>query len=103
MSKVAMPQGNMLQVGPTGNVVMVTCCDRDGKANIITVGMYIPICINPPQVCIGIAPERYSHRLILEQGARAFVVNSPSISLRDKMHLCRIKSGEDLDKFKESL
>ena len=64
-----MPRGKMLQRGPTGNVVMVTCCDRDGRANIITVGMCMPISIDPPQVCIGIAPERYSHDLILEQAS----------------------------------
>jgi flavin reductase (DIM6/NTAB) family NADH-FMN oxidoreductase RutF len=99
MPKVEMPQGKMLQVGPTGNVVLVTCCDKNGRSNIITVGMCMPISIDPPQVCIGIAPERYSHDLILEQGE--FVVNSPSIALKDKMHLCGIKSGRDLDKFKE--
>jgi len=99
MPKVEMRKNKMLQVGPTGNVVLVTCCDGDGRANIITVGMYMPISSSPPQVCIGIAPERYSHNLILEQGE--FVVNSPSISLREKMHLCGIKSGRDLDKFKE--
>jgi flavin reductase (DIM6/NTAB) family NADH-FMN oxidoreductase RutF len=99
MPKVEMPHNKMLQVGPTGNVVMVTCCDKDGRANIITVGMYMPISSNPPQVCIGIAPERYSHDLIFEQAE--FVVNSPSISLKEKMHLCGIKSGRDTDKFKE--
>ena len=99
MVKVEMPQNKLLQVGPTGNVVMVTCCDKSGKANIITAGMYMPISSDPPQVCIGIAPERYSHDLILDQGE--FVVNSPSISLKEKMHLCGIKSGRDHDKFNE--
>ncbi|MCX6655651.1 MAG: flavin reductase family protein, partial [Candidatus Bathyarchaeota archaeon] len=60
MTKVEMPRNKRLQVGPTGNVVMVTCCDKIGKPNIITAGMYMPISSNPPQVCIGIAPERYS-------------------------------------------
>jgi flavin reductase (DIM6/NTAB) family NADH-FMN oxidoreductase RutF len=78
---------------------MITCCDRKGKPNIITAGMYMPISSNPPQVCIGIAPERYSHDLIADQGE--FVVNSPSISLKEEMHLCGIKSGRDLDKFRE--
>ena len=99
MPKVELPNNKMLQAGPAGNIVMVTCCDGDGRTNIITAGMYMPISSNPPQVCIGIAPERYSHNLILEQGE--FVVNSPSIALKDKMHLCGIKSGRDLDKFKE--
>ena len=99
MPKVEMPENKMLQVGPAGNVVMVTCCEKGGRANIITVGMYMPISSNPPQICIGIAPERYSHDLIFEQGE--FVINSPSISLKEKMHLCGIKSGRDFDKFKE--
>ena len=48
MPKVEMHKNKMLQVGPTGNVVLVTCCDGDGRANIITVGMYMPISSNPP-------------------------------------------------------
>ena len=99
MPKIELNKNKMLQAGPAGNIVMVTCCDKDGRANIITAGMYMPISSNPPQICVGIAPERYSHNLILEQGE--FVVNSPSIMLKEKMHLCGIKSGRDIDKFKE--
>ena len=99
MPKIEMTENKRLQVGPAGNIVMVTCCDRDGRANIITVGMYMPISSNPPQICIGIAPERYSHDLIAEQGE--FVVNSPSIDLKEKMHLCGVKSGRSIDKFRE--
>ena len=98
MPKVELPENKALQAGPAGNIVMITCCDRNGKANIITAGMYMPISSAPPQVCIGIAPQRYSHDLIFKQGE--FVVNTPSIDLKEQMHFCGIKSGRDIDKFK---
>jgi len=79
--------------------VMVTSVDANGKPDIITLGMFMTISSDPYQVCIGVAPERYSHDLILNQGE--FVVNSPPIGLREKMHLCGIKSGRDIDKFRE--
>jgi flavin reductase (DIM6/NTAB) family NADH-FMN oxidoreductase RutF len=90
----------MLQAGPASVVVMATCIGRDGKPNIITLGMYMPISSRPPMVCIGVAPQRYSHRLIEETGE--FVVNVPSIDLEEQMHYCGVKSGRDVDKFKET-
>ena len=74
MSKIELSENRRLQVAPTGSVVLVTC-GHDERANIITVGMYMPISVRPPLVCIGIAPQRYSHQLIEETGE--FVVNSP--------------------------
>jgi flavin reductase (DIM6/NTAB) family NADH-FMN oxidoreductase RutF len=79
---------------------MVTCVDSSGKANIITLGMYMPISHDPPQIVIGVSPKRYSHDLIMEQGE--FVVNSPGIGIADKMHLCGVKSGRDTDKWRET-
>ncbi len=99
MVKVELSENRRLQVGPTGNVVLVTCGSGD-KANIITVGMYMPISIRPPYVCIGISPHRYSHQLIEEKGE--FVVNSPSISIEKEMHYCGVKSGKDVNKWKET-
>ncbi len=99
MVKLDLPKAKRPQAGPVSPTVMVTSVDAKGKANIITLGMFMTISIDPYQVCIGVAPERYSHDLILEQGE--FVVNSPPISLREKMHLCGIKSGRNIDKFKE--
>lgn len=99
MAKVELSEKRRLQVGPTGNVVLVTCGSGD-KANIITVGMYMPISIRPPYVCIGISPQRYSHQLIEETGE--FVVNSPGISIEKEMHYCGVKSGKDVNKWKET-
>ena len=99
MVKIELGENRRLQVGPTGNVVMVTCGDGD-EANIITVGMYMPISARPPLVCIGIAPQRYSHQLIVKTGE--FVVNSPSISLETEMHYCGIISARKVNKWKET-
>lgn len=91
---------NVLQGGPPSIVVMATCIDAEGRANIITLGMYMAISFDPPLVCIGISPKRYSHRLIEETGE--FVVNVPSIGLEEEMHFCGTRSGRDCDKFKET-
>ena len=96
--KIELSVNRRLQPTPTPPVVMATCIDSDGKANIITLGMYMPISTRPPLVCIGVAPQRYSHMLIEETGE--FVVNSPSISLEKEMHYCGTESGRSVNKFK---
>lgn len=100
MVKKTFASSKMLQAGPPSSVVMVTCIDSKGKPNIITLGMYMPISHDPSLICIGVSPNRYSHRLIEETGE--FVVNVPSIELKDAMHLCGTKSGKNCDKFKEA-
>jgi flavin reductase (DIM6/NTAB) family NADH-FMN oxidoreductase RutF len=95
--KTQLLTNNLFQAGPTSVVVMVTAVDTDGQANIITLGMYMPISHTPPLVCIGIAPKRFSHDLIARSSE--FVVNIPSIDLVQEMHFCGTKSGRDLDKF----
>ena len=89
-----------LQPGPAGNVVLATVVGDDSRPNIITLGMYMPISLDPPQVCIGIDPRRYSHSLLEETGE--FVVNTPSIDIEEEMHYCGVKSGRDVDKWKET-
>ncbi len=99
MGKIELPENRRLQVGPTGSVVLVTCGEGE-DANIITVGMYMPISARPPLVCIGIAPQRYSHQLI--EKTREFVVNSPSISIEEEMHYCGVNSARRVNKWKET-
>ena len=99
MSKIELPENRRLQATPTGSVVLVTCGHNE-QANIITVGMYMRISSQPPMVCIGIAPQRYSHQLIEETGE--FVVNSPSIRLEHEMHYCGVNSGRKVNKWSET-
>jgi flavin reductase (DIM6/NTAB) family NADH-FMN oxidoreductase RutF len=98
--KIELPDNRRLQPGPAGVVVLATCADKEGNPNIITLGMYMPISLRPPMVCIGVAPQRYSHGLIKETGE--FVINTPPISIEKEMHYCGVKSGRDVNKFKET-
>jgi len=98
--KKELPLSEFLTASPPSVVVLATCMDREGNANIITLGMYMPISFNPPLVCLGISPKRYSHDLIA--GSEEFVVNVPPVDIVDETHLCGIKSGRDLNKFKET-
>ena len=100
MSKKELPASKVLQAGPPSVVVLATCIDSEGKANIITLGMYMPISFDPPQVCIGISPKRYSHDLIAD--AKEFVINVPPVNIEKETHFCGIKSGRDLNKFAET-
>ncbi len=95
--KIELSENRRLQPTP---VVMATCIDKEGNANIITLGMYMPISHRPSLVCVGVAPQRYSHKLIEETGE--FVVNSPPIGLEKEMHYCGMESGRNVDKFKET-
>jgi len=100
MVKIELPEARRLQPGPAGVVVLATCQGREGPPNIITLGMYMPISLRPPLVCIGVAPGRYSHGLIEETGE--FVVNTPPITIEEEMHYCGVRSGRDVDKFAET-
>ena len=79
---------------------LVTSVDADGRANIITLGETFNLSIRSPVIVgIAIAPARYSHQLIREQGE--FVVNLPPASLLAKVMRCGSMSGRDHDKFAE--
>lgn len=81
-------------------VVLVSCVDKAGKANVITLAWSMPVSIDPPFVAISIAPRRYSHELIKE--TKEFVVNLPTINLVRETLFCGRVSGRDHDKFEEA-
>ena len=78
--------------------VLVSCGPAD-RPNLITVGWCGTICTQPPMLSISVRPERYSHGLIQERGV--FVVNLPTESLVRAVDWCGVKSGRDVDKFRE--
>jgi len=78
-------------------VVMVSCCGREGKPNIITVEWAGTINSKPPMVSISIRKERYSYNLIKEKGQ--FVINLTTRKLAFAADFCGVKSGRDVDKF----
>jgi flavin reductase (DIM6/NTAB) family NADH-FMN oxidoreductase RutF len=78
---------------------LVTTVDGDGNPNIITLGEIYNLSIRKPVIVgLGIAPQRYSHRLLCE--CREFVVNLPTSAILDKVLACGKVSGRDVrDKF----
>ncbi|RLF42467.1 MAG: flavin reductase family protein [Thermoplasmata archaeon] len=80
--------------------VLVTCMDRKGRTNIITIAWHTPISKEPPLYGIAIAPKRYSHKLISE--TKEFVINFLPFKLVDKIHFCGTHSGREIDKVEET-
>ncbi len=96
MAKEIWKPGNMLYPLP---VVMVSVADREGKYNIITIAWAGTVCTNPPMVSISLRPERYSYPILRETGE--FVINLATKKLAYAVDYCGVKSGRDVDKFKE--
>lgn len=96
MSKEIWKPGNMLYPLP---VVMVSMADKNGKNNIITIAWAGTVCTNPPMVTISVRPERYSYSILKETGE--FVINLTTKDLVYATDYCGVKSGRDVDKFKE--
>lgn len=80
--------------------VMVSTADRSGKTNILTVAWTGTICTNPSMVYISVRPERYSYQMIKESGE--FVINLTTESLIRATDYCGVRSGRDVDKWKET-
>ncbi|OGS36654.1 MAG: flavin reductase [Elusimicrobia bacterium RIFOXYB2_FULL_49_7] len=81
-------------------VVLVTCQSKKGKPNIMTVAWAGTVNSEPPMLSISIRKERFSHALIRESGV--FVVNLPTAKLLRAVDFCGVRSGKQLDKFKET-
>ena len=69
------------------------------NSNIITVAWTGILNTNPATVYISVRPTRYSYNLIKEQGE--FVINFTTKDLVRQTDWCGVKSGKDVDKFKE--
>ncbi len=96
MSKQTWKPGNMIYPLPA---VMVSCRDKDGNDNIITVAWTGTICTNPPMAYISVRPERFSYPIIKESGE--FVINLTTEALAKATDYCGVTSGRDVDKFEK--
>lgn len=96
MSKQQWKPGNMLYPLPA---VMVTVRSKNGEDNIITVAWAGTVCTNPPMVSISVRPERYSCHMLEE--SKEFVINLTTEKLCYATDYCGVRSGRDVDKFKE--
>lgn len=96
MGRQTWKPGNMLYPLPA---VLVSVADRDGAQNIFTVAWTGTICSDPPMVSISVRPERYSYHMIEETGE--FVINLTTEKLAYATDYCGVKSGRDVDKWRE--
>ena len=96
MAKVTWKPGNMLYPLP---VVLVSCADKSGRDNILTVAWAGTTCSDPPMLSISVRPERYSYHMIEETGQ--FVINLTTEKLAYATDYCGVRSGQDVDKWRE--
>lgn len=96
MAKISFKPGNMLYPLPA---VLVTVTDKAGNDNVLTIGWTGTVCSDPPMVSISVRPERHSYHMIKETGE--FVINLTTGKLAFATDYCGVKSGRDVDKFKE--
>lgn len=80
-------------------VVMVSCADKEGNTDIITIAWTGTICSDPAMVYISVRPSRNSYHMIKEEGE--FVINLTTKALAKACDTAGVKSGRDMDKFKE--
>ncbi|MEG2156391.1 MAG: flavin reductase family protein [Bacteroidaceae bacterium] len=79
--------------------VLVTCGSTPTDFNVFTVAWTGTICTNPPMCYISIRPERHSYSIIKEH--MEFCINLTTESMAQATDWCGVRSGKDLDKFKE--
>lgn len=96
MGKISFKPGNMLYPLPA---VLVTVRDKAGSDNVLTIGWTGTVCSDPAMVSISVRPERHSYHMIKETGE--FVINLTTKELAFATDYCGVKSGRDVDKFKE--
>ena len=97
MGKQLWKPGNMLYPLPA---VMVSTADLTGNDNIITVAWTGTVCTNPAMLYISVRPERYSYHMLKESGE--FAVNLTTEKLARATDWCGVRSGRDVDKWKET-
>ena len=77
--------------------VLVTCQDKAGNSNIITISYIGVVNAEPPMIYISVRPPRFSYNMIKESGE--YVVNIPGENLLRVTDYCGIVSGRKVSKF----
>lgn len=81
-------------------VTLVSCIDKKGKPNIITITYITGVNEEPPMIGIAVRPEKHSNHVIKDTGD--FAVNIPTDELLAKIDYCGTYSGRNVDKFKKT-
>lgn len=96
MEKMSFKPGTMLNPVP---VVMVSCGEEPSEHNIITIAWTGIINSEPPMTYVSVRKSRHSHKIIEKSGE--FVINLCNEELAFATDYCGVKSGRDVNKFKE--
>lgn len=96
MSKITWKPGTMLSPLPPA---LVSCGTMD-KPNVLTIAWTGIICSDPILTYVSIRPSRYSYEIIKNSGE--FVINLPTWKMVAAVDFCGVKSGKNMDKFKET-
>jgi flavin reductase (DIM6/NTAB) family NADH-FMN oxidoreductase RutF len=78
-------------------VALITCCDKAGVPNVLSVTWTMPVLHEPPIIAVSIAPNRYSHALLLI--TNEFVLNIVGQSFLEAVETCGNCSGKITNKF----
>ncbi|MDO4282940.1 MAG: flavin reductase family protein [Clostridia bacterium] len=78
--------------------VLVSCGDEKEK-NVLTIAWTGTICTDPAMTYISVRKERYSYDIIKRTGE--FCINLTNEELAYATDFCGVKSGKNIDKFKE--
>lgn len=96
MAKEIWKPGNMVYPIPA---VLVTVADKEGNDNVLTIAWTGTISSDPAMAYVSIRPSRYSYNMIKQ--TKEFVINLTTKELAFATDFCGVKSGRDVDKFKE--
>ena len=87
---------NMLYPVPA---VLVGCRDEEGRDNLMTAAWAGTVCSDPVMVSVSIRKERFSHDIIENTGE--VTISLTTTGLARATDYCGVRSGRDVDKFKE--
>lgn len=76
--------------------VLVTCCDSEGKPNVLTLIWLTPLSHDPPLVGISVGLTRFSRAMVKATGE--FVINVVGQDFVAAVRTCGNNSGYDCDK-----
>jgi flavin reductase (DIM6/NTAB) family NADH-FMN oxidoreductase RutF len=96
MTKISWKPGTMIYPLPA---IMVSCGASEEEYNIITIAWTGTICSNPPMCYISVQKRRHSYEILKKN--MEFVINLTTKKLAFATDWCGVKSGKDINKFKE--
>lgn len=97
MARRIMKPGCMMAPVPAA---LVSCIDREGNTNLITIGWTGIVNSEPPMTYVSVRKERWSHHMIEETGE--FVINMTTKDMAKGTDLCGVRSGRDCNKWELS-